>query len=65
MYDLKAPQVGVSKRLFIIWCSEAAFGGTVKELPHSVFFNPVIASTTEDRYELHEGCLSVPGKMLV
>lgn len=49
---LAAPQVGVSKRLFI-----------VQESPSSairVFINPQLLYTSEELWEYEEGCLSIP-----
>ncbi|MGH7738006.1 MAG: peptide deformylase [Candidatus Tyrphobacter sp.] len=50
---LAAPQVGVSKRLFVI---------DVKDEEHepAVLINPKIV-TAEEEIELTEGCLSIPG----
>lgn len=50
---LAAPQVGISKQLFVI---------DVKDEEHqpAVVINPKIVSTS-DEVELTEGCLSVPG----
>ena len=56
MYDapgvgLAAPQIGISKRIFVADIGEGPF----------VMINPEIVAT-EDEWEWDEGCLSVPGK---
>ena len=62
MYDapgigLAAPQVGVSKRLFVIDVGEREDGS---HLGKHVFINPeIIEATGKTTYE--EGCLSLPG----
>lgn len=60
MYDapgvgLAAPQVGISKRLFVMDIQE-------DEHPPAVVINPKI-ELAEDEIEMTEGCLSVPGKV--
>src|SRR6516225_1137515 len=50
---LAAPQVNVSKRMFVIDVHE-------EEHPAEVVINPKIESASEE-VELTEGCLSVPG----
>lgn len=52
---LAGPQVGVSKRLFVI---DASFGESVDEI--IAMINPEIL-TTEGECSMEEGCLSVPG----
>ena len=52
---LAAPQVGESKRVFIIDLSSVDLSETVR-----VFINPEILST-DGEVELEEGCLSFPG----
>ena len=49
---LAAPQVGVSKRVFV--CEDGT--GKIRKL-----INPVIEPLTEETQEFEEGCLSVPG----
>lgn len=49
---LAAPQVGISKRIFI--CDNGE--GTFKKV-----INPVITPLTDETISLEEGCLSVPG----
>jgi len=51
---LAAPQVGVSKRVFIVDLSAVELGASV-----AVFINPEILDTN-DLTELEEGCLSFP-----
>jgi peptide deformylase len=52
---LAAPQVGVSKRLFIVDLSAVDINASLM-----VFINPEILET-EDQVEMEEGCLSFPG----
>jgi peptide deformylase len=56
---LAAPQVGVSKRLFVMDC-------TWKEGPPSpmVMINPTIMATENDPVAADEGCLSIPGVLV-
>lgn len=49
---LAAPQVGVSKRLFVV--------GLDNE-PLHVFINPRVVAMSEETSEYEEGCLSFPG----
>ena len=49
---LAAPQVGVSKRLFVVQIAD--------DIPR-VFFNPKIVQASEDTGKFEEGCLSLPG----
>lgn len=49
---LAAPQVGISKRIFV--CDQG--DGVVRKV-----INPVITSLTEKLMDYEEGCLSVPG----
>lgn len=49
---LAAPQVGVSKRIFV--CDDGE--GKVRKV-----INPVITELTDETQEYEEGCLSVPG----
>jgi peptide deformylase len=56
MYDapgvgLAAPQIGISKRLFVADVGEGPF----------VMINPVLVETSGE-WEYEEGCLSVPGR---
>lgn len=50
---LAAPQVGVSKRIFVV--------DTRQEGGRIAFINPEIVETSEERSHYEEGCLSVPG----
>lgn len=49
---LAAPQVGISKRFFVI---------TVEDNVRRVFINPQITHTSNDLCDYEEGCLSLPG----
>lgn len=53
---LAAPQIGVSKRIFVI--SPKAYEEDAKWKP-LVFINPVIRKVSRKREEMQEGCLSV------
>jgi peptide deformylase len=53
---LAAPQVGVSKRVFIVDLSAIDITAALH-----VFINPEIVWVSEDEVELEEGCLSFPG----
>ncbi|MCB2230854.1 peptide deformylase [bacterium] len=53
---LAAPQVGVSKRVFIVDLSAIDLTAELH-----VFINPEIVWKSEDEVELEEGCLSFPG----
>ncbi len=60
---LAAPQIGVSKRIFVI--AERVFGPENAEFgstdPHFVFINPRIIKLSKKKEEMDEGCLSVRG----
>ncbi|MDH7484371.1 MAG: peptide deformylase [Spirochaetales bacterium] len=49
---LAAPQVGISKRIFIVG---------LEDEPLRVFINPVITGMSKETSEYEEGCLSFPG----
>jgi peptide deformylase len=58
---LAAPQVGLSKRIFIVDGT-----GLAEEEPgmkdfKKVFINPQIISISGEKWEMEEGCLSLPG----
>lgn len=53
---LAAPQIGESRRVFIVDLSAIDINAEVK-----VFINPEILETSEDVCDLEEGCLSFPG----
>lgn len=68
---LAAPQIGVSKRIFIVSDEANAIGGKREdpdpETPkqaweHHVFINPLFTKQSRAKREMPEGCLSVPGK---
>ncbi len=54
---LAAPQVGVSKRVFVLDLKDGK--GAVKNTPITMI-NPVIEVFSEEQWEYQEGCLSVP-----
>ncbi len=53
---LAAPQIGVTKRVFIVDISAVDITAKI-----TVFINPEIIETSEDEAEFEEGCLSFPG----
>jgi len=53
---LAAPQIGVSKRIFVVDLSAIDLTASL-----TVFINPEIVATSESEVELEEGCLSFPG----
>lgn len=53
---LAAPQIGESKRIFIVDLSAIDINGSLM-----VFINPEILATGEEGVEMEEGCLSFPG----
>lgn len=56
---LAAPQVGVSKRLFIVNCDEAELD---KKMDNFVVINPKITFESQMQHLMVEGCLSFPGE---
>ena len=50
---LAAPQVGISKRLFVV--------DTRRDGERIAFINPEIIETSDDSVPYEEGCLSIPG----
>lgn len=54
---LAAPQIGVSKRIFIV--SKKVFGEEADAHQDLVFINPVITKLAKKRKLVEEGCLSV------
>ncbi len=54
---LAAPQIGVSKRIFIV--SKKVFGEKITDKPDLVFINPVITKLAKKKKLVEEGCLSV------
>jgi len=56
---LAAPQIGVSKRIFVVDGSMLE-DEDMKDFKE-VFINPSIESETGDAWEFEEGCLSIPG----
>jgi len=59
---LSAPQIAISKRIFVI--NPDVYAGLIDTLPENtpvktVFINPEIIATSKDRKTLDEGCLSV------
>lgn len=55
---IAAPQVGISKRIFVVRDRVFADRGDVPE-EDKVFINPKLTNTSQETVELNEGCLSV------
>ncbi len=53
---LAAPQIGVTKRVFIVDISAADINAKI-----TAFINPEIIETSKEEAEFEEGCLSFPG----
>jgi peptide deformylase len=58
---LAAPQVGISKRIFVVSPDVVEKNQTAKSKKPLVCINPEILSRSKAREELHEGCLSLRG----
>eukprot|EP01104_Vermistella_antarctica_P010353 TRINITY_DN2757_c1_g3_i1.p1 TRINITY_DN2757_c1_g3~~TRINITY_DN2757_c1_g3_i1.p1 ORF type:complete len:228 (-),score=21.95 TRINITY_DN2757_c1_g3_i1:38-721(-) len=57
---LAAPQIGVSKRLFIAKINDVMDDNSLRELPLTYFFNPKVTPEGKDKIFMWESCLSVP-----
>lgn len=57
---LAAPQVHVSKQLFVVEVPETRTG-KIKPFPLTIMFNPKFTFKGEEKIKMWEGCLSVPG----
>jgi len=57
---LAAPQIGISKRLFIIDTKGFIETYPDTELVREVFINPVVKEVLGDDFTFNEGCLSLP-----
>ncbi len=55
---LAAPQIGISKRIFIVSPKVFRDKDIPKNLP-LIYINPVITKTSKDKKKMDEGCLSV------
>ena len=53
---MAAPQIGVTKRVFIVDISAVDITAKL-----TVFINPEIIETSDEKSEFEEGCLSFPG----
>ena len=58
---LAAPQIGVSKRLFIFGVEANPRYPEVEPVPTTILINPRLEALAKDMDEAWEGCLSVPG----
>ena len=60
---LAAPQIGISKRIFVVSGKVSAYTKgedvTKHNYPDSVFINPKIIKLSKEKSEMEEGCLSV------
>lgn len=56
---LAAPQIGVSKRIFVI--SKSISENVGREVKNLVYINPSITKYSKEKVILDEGCLSVAG----
>jgi len=57
---LAAPQVGISKRIFIVDTIQIMEDGEKEKGIKKVFINPVKIEETGEEYAYEEGCLSIP-----
>jgi len=57
---LAAPQVHVSKQLFVFEVDENPRYPEAQNIPLAVVINPEIHDLSREKLSLHEGCLSVP-----
>lgn len=62
---LAAPQVGLSKRLFVVDLPADNNLPKLKPIPRTVFINPKITPLSDKKFDCWEGCLSVPTLMFV
>lgn len=60
---LAAPQIGVSKRIFVVRYDRLVAGPIDRSLPADVgvYINPEFVKSSRRRLEMDEGCLSVRG----
>lgn len=58
---IAAPQVGISKRIFIAEVNQNPRYPHKPQLPLTVVINPEIKFLSTESYDNFEGCLSVPG----
>lgn len=57
---LAAPQVGISKRIFVIDASPLKEDDESLETFKKTFINPIILNQTGEKWAFNEGCLSIP-----
>jgi peptide deformylase len=57
---LAAPQIGVSKSIFVYGFEKNERYPTEKPVPLTVLINPEILAYSEEKEDYYEGCLSVP-----
>jgi peptide deformylase len=57
---IAAPQVGVSKRVFVVEVEDNPRYPYKPNVPLTVVVNPTVTFLTDERFENYEGCLSVP-----
>ena len=57
---IAAPQVGVSKRIFVVEVADNPRYPYKPNVALTVVVNPKVTLLTDERFENYEGCLSVP-----
>lgn len=57
---IAAPQIGVSLRIFVVHDTTAEKTERENRIPDMVLINPKIIKTGSKKYDMEEGCLSVP-----
>lgn len=58
---IAAPQIGIKKRVFLMEVDQNPRYPDAPKLPLLTLINPTITSLTEEKEEVFEGCLSLPG----
>ena len=58
---IAAPQIGISKRIFLTKVPIESADGKWKDGKIKVYINPKILTHTEEELSWEEGCLSIPG----
>ncbi len=57
---LAAPQVHVSKKLFVVQVPEITKAPKIQPFPLTIVFNPKLNFESDEKIEMWEGCLSIP-----
>lgn len=58
---IAAPQLGINKRIFIIWSRPTKRYKEIESFGPIALINPIIRSTSKRKINGIEGCLSIPG----